>query len=436
MLSSNGVAAPLGLAEFAARLEQLGGFEHDPFIAVAVSGGPDSLALTILADRWVRLRGGRMCALSVDHGLRPESTAELRQLAAWLAARGIDHRILVWRGEKPSTHIQERARAARYRLLQDWCREEGCLHLLIGHHRDDQVETYRLRRAAQSGRDGLAAMAPVRETAHGRILRPLLAVPKSRLLATLAAENQPFVIDPSNCNPVFARARLREHTEPAGGRGVFAALSRHGRARARREHARDALLARAAALHPAGFALLDRDVLAEAPRETAMRALSALVGGLGNRPYPPRRRSVERLFDTLLGTARGGRVLAGLRFVPWRRRFLVLRELAAAAPPTRIEPGASLLWDGRFQISAPATAPLVWVRYLGSDGVAELHRCTAELPARGLPPLVHPVLASLWDPTGLAAVPALGFRRPGVTALPQPVFALVNCLSRARFAVV
>ena len=97
---------------------------------------------------------------------------------------------------------------------------------------------------------------------------------------------------------------------------------------------------------------------------------------------------------------------------------------------------SSLLWDGRFQISAPATAPLVWVRYLGSDGVAELHRCTAELPARGLPPLVHPVLASLWDPTGLAAVPALGFRRPGVTALPQPVFALVNCLSRARFAVV
>src|SRR5271165_1051700 len=87
---------PLGLDEFADRVDRLGFFESDPLVAVAVSGGPDSLALAILADRWARRRGGRICALSVDHGLRAESGAEIRQLGEWLAARSIRHAVLIW----------------------------------------------------------------------------------------------------------------------------------------------------------------------------------------------------------------------------------------------------------------------------------------------------------------------------------------------------
>jgi tRNA(Ile)-lysidine synthase len=196
-------AIPLMLAQLGAALDAIGGFEAQPFIAVAVSGGPDSLALTILADRWARERGGQLTALTVDHRLRPESAHEARIVGEWLAGRGIAHHVLVWDEAKPKTGIQEAARAARYRLLAGWCRAQGCLHLLTAHHREDQVETHLIRRRAGSGADGLAGMSAVREMAGLRLVRPLLAVPKARLIAALEGEGQPFISDPSNLNPDF-----------------------------------------------------------------------------------------------------------------------------------------------------------------------------------------------------------------------------------------
>jgi len=203
LLTSGSAGEPLTLGEFTAILAALGRFESAPFLAVAVSGGPDSMALAILADRWARERAGEICALSVDHRLRPESGEEIRRLGAWLSARSIRHEILVWAGEKPRSGIQDAARLARYRLLGGWCREHGCLHLLTAHHRDDQIETYLIRRRAHSGPDGLAGMSAIRELADCRLLRPLLGVARDRLFALLKREGQPFIIDPSNFDPVF-----------------------------------------------------------------------------------------------------------------------------------------------------------------------------------------------------------------------------------------
>jgi tRNA(Ile)-lysidine synthase len=427
---------PLGLAEFTDRLERLAAFEGEPFVAVGVSGGPDSLALTILADRWARQRGGSICALSVDHRLRPESEEEIRQLAGWLAARAIRHETLVWRGAKPASGIQEAARAARYQLLTEWCRAQGCLHLMTAHHREDQVETYRLRQSARSGPDGLAGMPAVRELARCRILRPLLDVPKTRLLATLAAEGQGFITDPSNRNPAFARARLRQRQADLDIDTPLAEIRRWGRDRIARECAGHALLARAVALHPAGFAVLDPDGLLAAPPELAHRALSALLFALGTSLYPPRRRSVARLLLVLRGTARGGHVLGGYRFIAWRRRVLVARELTAAAPAVHVAPDDLILWDQRFEVSlASATPPLV-LGYLGRDGVSELRRQSPGFRHRVLPALVYPVLPGFWDAAGLTSVPFLGYRREQGAVSPALAFRPVNSLTHAGFAVV
>jgi tRNA(Ile)-lysidine synthase len=414
-------------------------FESAPFVAVAVSGGPDSLALAILADRWARSRRGEVCALSVDHRLRPESGAEIRRLSAWLSARKIRHEVLVWEGKKPATGIQEAAREARYRLLAQWCREHGCLNLLTAHHREDQAETHLIRRAAHSGDAGLAGMSAVREIDCCHILRPLLGIPKARLAATLAAESQPFITDPSNCDPAFARARLRAGATAQDGdlTTVLDVVRRLGRERRSRERARDALLARAVSVHPAGFAVLDCAPLLAAQAEVAEQALSAIVAMLGGGLYPPRRRRVSRLLRVLAGDADGGYTLAGCRFVLWRGRYLVLRELAAAASPARIWPGTTLVWDRRFEVALPATAAgPVTLDYLHEIGVAELDGRAVELTHTGLPLLVRPILPALWDEDGIAGVPHLGYRREGVPLLPELVFRPVKTLSDAGFAVV
>jgi tRNA(Ile)-lysidine synthase len=441
LLISGPAATPLTLGEFTTLLASLARFESPPLLAVGVSGGPDSLALVILADRWARERRGEVCALSVDHRLRPESGDEVRRLAAWLSARDIRHEILVWAGEKPRTGIQEAARLARYRLLSGWCREHGCLHLLTAHHRDDQIETHLIRRRAHSGPDGLAGMSAIRELADCRLLRPLLGVARDRLLALLETEGQPFITDPSNFDPAFERARLRRGGG-APGNGVdasrlLAEIRGFGEMRAAREREQNALFARYVSLHPAGFAVLDPAVLPQTSPEIAGRLLSGITATIGGAAYPPRRERIARLREVLGGTPLRGHTLGGCRFSRWRERILVTRELANAAPPLRLRPGESIIWDRRFEIVTPRddNRPFT-IGYLGLAGAARLDLGTPQLTQAGLPRLLLPVLPAVWDEEGVAAVPHLGHRREGVAALPQIVFRPVNALTQAGFAVV
>lgn len=182
-------------------------FEPRPILAVAVSGGPDSLALAFLAAAWAAKRRGRIVALTVDHGLRKDSGKEARTVGRWLNDAGVAHHILTWKGPKPRTGIQAAARNARYRLLREWCRRQGILHLLVAHTRDDQAETFLLRLHRESGVAGLAAMPAISEEPDLRILRPLLTLPKARLIATLQARKQEWIEDPSNKNSASPGSR-------------------------------------------------------------------------------------------------------------------------------------------------------------------------------------------------------------------------------------
>ena len=424
----------LTLEELAAALAAIGGFETRPRLAIAVSGGPDSLALTLLADRWARARGGAICGLTVDHGLRPESAAEARTVAGWLGARGIAHDTLVWAGDKPTSGIQEAARVARYDLLVAWCRQSGVLHLLTAHQRDDQAETYLIRRRAGSGPDGLSGMPAVRELPGCRLVRPLLGVPRARLAAFLEAEDQLFLRDPSNLNPAFERARLRADLEEAGFATALAATRANACQRVAREAALDRLIGRAVAVHPAGFAAIDAAVLRLADDDLAERLLARVVACIGGGRYPARRERVGRLHAGLIAAPERVRTLGGCRFVPWRGRLLVLREVAAAAiaPPVHIAPGEQVLWDRRFAATlAPEADRLFRLDYLRQSAAA-----LAERHPAGPPPLVDPVLPAFWDAEGLAAVPSLGCRRAGIASLPCLAFRPANPLTRAGFTVV
>src|SRR5450631_4394368 len=182
-----------------------------PAIVLAVSGGPDSIALMWLAARWRRAlaRGPRLIAVTVDHGLRAEAKAEARDVKRLARALDLPHRTMRWTGVKPKTGLPAAARATRYRLLAQAARASGATHILTAHTRDDQAETLLMRLLRGSGIAGLAAMARQSERDGVLLARPFLHVSKSQLIATLKKAKLGFADDPTNRDPSFTRSRLR-----------------------------------------------------------------------------------------------------------------------------------------------------------------------------------------------------------------------------------
>jgi tRNA(Ile)-lysidine synthase len=182
-----------------------------PAIVLAVSGGPDSIALMWLAARWRRAlaRGPRLIAVTVDHGLRAEAAREARDVKRLARALDLPHRTLRWAGTKPKTGLPAAARAARYRLLAQAAQANGATHILTAHTRDDQAETLLMRLLRGSGISGLAAMARESERDGLRLARPFLNVSKSQLVATLKKAKLDFADDPTNRDTGFTRPRLR-----------------------------------------------------------------------------------------------------------------------------------------------------------------------------------------------------------------------------------
>jgi tRNA(Ile)-lysidine synthase len=193
---------------FRRRLDQL--VPNQRRLAVAVSGGPDSLALLLLA---AAARPGEIIAATVDHGLRDGSRAEAEMVAALCQRIGVPHEILTatWK-EEPTTAIQERARIMRYRLLAGWAKRHAINVLLSAHHADDQAETFLMRLVRGSGVRGLSAMRPVRRFPGLGIavVRPLLGWRRSELAEVLAAAGVTAAADPSNDDEQFERVRMRK----------------------------------------------------------------------------------------------------------------------------------------------------------------------------------------------------------------------------------
>jgi tRNA(Ile)-lysidine synthase len=182
-----------------------------PAIVLAVSGGPDSIALMWLAARWRRTlaRGPRLIAVTVDHGLRAEAAREARDVKRLARTLDLPHRTMCWTGAKPKTGLPAAARSARYRLLAQAARASGATHILTAHTRDDQAETLLMRLVRGSGIAGLAAMARVTEREGVMLARPFLNVSKAKLVATLKRAKVGFADDPTNRDTHFTRPRIR-----------------------------------------------------------------------------------------------------------------------------------------------------------------------------------------------------------------------------------
>lgn len=418
-------------------------------VVLAVSGGPDSMALMqLVAERQQNKKdlanrknlANRIFVVTVDHALRPASAEEASFVADRASQLGFEHRTLKWIGEKPTSGRADAARNARYRLLEaeairldeDAARYEPEANqpeaesirpdtvnvcLVTAHTLDDQAETFLMRLKRGSGVDGLRAMAPCKRLNDGSPVlhvRPLLDVPKARLLATLRSRELSWVDDPTNVCSDYERTFLRATLARLQHDGVSAhALATSARRlRAAREVVDFALDQFVGTLGLSSndeiFARLSRQAFEQGPRLLRERLLAHLLDRFGGSSPAPRLAEVEALTDRLSASDRVTATLGGAVISATRLSLKVWREAGRIppAPLTLDRLGVWDVWDNRFCVRSYLSGADIHVRALGEAMRRE--KIAAHLvPGHALPAAAVAALPSFWQGETLLAVPAL-----------------------------
>ena len=411
---------PAGLQQtFNEAMGQLLGPEFPAEIALAVSGGGDSMAMLYLAHNWTHVYGVRLNVVTVDHGLRAESAAEAAMVSEECAALGWPHTTLRWHWDGQG-NLMDAARRGRLALIDSW---RGPIRdVLMAHTQDDVAETFVMRLARGSGVDGLSAMAAQRDVGDMRVIRPLLAMSRQDLRHHLRTLHGRWAEDPSNQDDRYERARVRKLLAALQGDGIDTAGLAATAGRMAR--AQTALRARAAQVWnaighegqalgvPTGDIRLDRDGFAAVEAETQLRLLAGALQYVSGAAYRPRVSALEPLLERLLsggsGTLLGCEALCGPKGIRIQREFNVLADME-----TRV--GGPTLWDGRWQVAHPDLTGLA-VRALGDEG----WRQVAEKPAGAPPHALARTLPAVWDGAQLVACDALAVGPGQTTRLAPP----------------
>lgn len=389
------------------------GLEDAIGFAVAVSGGPDSMALMAFFARWRSQNKDTRPALvlTVDHGLRQEAARECALVIDVAKAFKLDARSLRWRAAEGAATSQASARDGRYKIISQTMSRHGLSHLLVAHHMDDQAETVVMRVLHGSGIDGLSGMSRISQRDDVTIVRPLLDFRKQELLEWIIGSKIPYVDDPTNADPRFERARIREMMpvfEKAGGSAPsIVRLSK------RAERVRDALESvventfnTCVSMDIFGVCRVDLDPVIPLHAEIRGRFIKRLI--LAVRGIPEYRlERIERAEDMLFDCYETGFTLSGCRFERDGVSLLVYREARNLARlPRDMEPGEQVEWDNRYRVSLGATAEATY--RLAPLGEAGWQRAKGRFEAL---PDVHAgaraSLPALWLDDALVAIPGI-----------------------------
>lgn len=371
-------------------------------LGIAVSGGGDSVALLHLAAESASRSALPISAVTVDHGLRPESAAEARSVAECCKSLGVDHTTLLWHGWDGVGNLQDQARRARYRLMAEWARAEGVAAIALAHTSDDQAETFLMRLARGAGVDGLSGMAERRE-AYGIVwLRPLLQVGRQELRDYLSRRDIGWSDDPSNDDRRFDRIKARQALAtlaPLGidARSLSAVASNLRDARSALER-QTRSAGESIATIDVGDVVLDRAGLEAQPAEITRRLLVHAIKWVCSAEYGPRGAS---LADAQVALSNDTDVtLHGCRLLASKSQIRVTREFHAVKDETA---AVGALWDRRWRVFGKENKDLT-VRALGDEG---LRHCPDWRQA-GHPRISLLATPALWRGEHLVAAPLAG----------------------------
>ena len=411
--------------EFAGLISGLFNGEEPSNLAIAVSGGSDSMALSLLTARWAKQRKVSVTALTVDHQLRSEARSEAVQVASWMKSMGLAHQVLLWTGGAKVRCLakspQASARDARLNLMTDWCRSNGAQHLLLGHNAEDQTETFLINLSRGSGVDGLASILSVSNRNNVHLLRPLLSIPRWRLEKTCSMYKQLWINDPSNLDNASTRVRFRQSQAILESEGLtqnrlLNTVCHLARAKTALDYYVRSTLEASCRLSSCGTLEVDIESLIDTPAEIALRCMSRILATVSGQVYGPRFESLRRAYDKFCSGDWRGQTLHGCRIERRVGVLVIYREMGAIDHNCVIEPNAKVLWDNRFRISyAPNSKSFasINVSALTSGEWSALKKVNNSdiksfygADQRQTVPIIR-------DSTGIVGVPVLGVWWPG-----------------------
>ena len=384
-------------------------------VAVAVSGGSDSMALTLLLKDWCQINGVALVAFTVDHALRDEAAEEAKLVGRWLLDQGVEHHILTREGDKPSSGMQSFARSARYDLMRAACNERTIKFLFIGHQAEDQLETFVLRLSKGSSLAGLVSMSNISDRDSLNIVRPLLSVRRKELRDFLVTENQDWVEDPSNEDPRYTRTELGRvvsaiSTLPGSNFDAFSlSLNRLKKADEALEFYVEKAWAENVVISPYGYLTLRRELFIQFPSEISLRILGRAVAMVSGSKRYNRLSELERLNEDLKqNTGEKYYTLSGCQFRMQNIDIQICREPGRNGLSTVPFSGGDLIWDNRFLVRELDTVfsdENLKIGPLGDEGWRVLKESVPRLDAEKLPAIVRKNIPAVWKEDKLLAAP-------------------------------
>ena len=196
--------------EFCVKLNSDFVFEESPHIGICVSGGPDSVALLLLMKDWIKSQNGKITVFHFNHGIREESSREALLIYSMVRKMGIECHVLSWKRSFKEKVNMKSARDIRYKMILENCKKLKIIHLMTGHHYDDNLETYFMRNKRRNCSLGLSGIPKSLITENVEIVRPLLSFSKERLIATCKFYKIKWLNDCNNQNNLYERPRVRK----------------------------------------------------------------------------------------------------------------------------------------------------------------------------------------------------------------------------------